>query len=138
MVEQTAPEKSSNLIALFNQWQLLEPERCRESEGVVDVYLESSWISALSFRISSDPSAVGWAVIQAAVQDAIRNRQWRFRITDASNHFGNKIACYEIDIMDHDFEYLVEREYTDPSYGLLDAYVTALERNAQIMEDDRA
>lgn len=123
----------------LRQWVALEPERCRESEEMFDVFLEGSWLSVFSLRISPNPSASGWAIIQAVAQEAIHARKWRFRITDASNHYGNKIACYEVDVMSEDFDYFVEREYTDPAFGLFDAYVEALELQKsfeQVDEED--
>lgn len=109
---------------LLQRWALHEPDRCRSDNGISAFLIQDSfWTPA------AEPTECDWAMVQYAVQKAIHDRQWRFRVTDVSNHLNpsNKLTVYEIDVMDHDFEYLSEGEYTDPSLGLLDSYVDALE-----------
>jgi hypothetical protein len=119
-------EETKRFEQLFRQWASVDPERCKEAEEMFDVQLSDSWFSVFSLRISPNPSATCWAIVQAVVQEALYARHLRFRITDVSNHLSGT-PVYEVDVMRDDFEYLVEREYSDPAYGLLDSYVKAIE-----------
>jgi hypothetical protein len=124
MTQTNITDEASTLLAQFEQWAKIEPDRCTcgyvDSIFILRLRLRDTWLK-VSIDEPGQDSGVGRAIVQAVVQEAIAAHNWLYQI-------GNAITghCYA-QVLKPANHKSFHGQADEPAIALLSAHLSALQ-----------